>query len=492
MMKLPSFAPAVSLRRAFRPAYLGLAVLVLFCAIVGAAMPIYVNLMGGQASRLVAFPAALIFGLMLIYDRRMMLLAIIVTRASGDYFLTLTKFSLAGMQIGIGGLINAIVIIIAILLVFEKPGEVPRKAYVMWLPFLIVALLSIPISPDKSGAIRSWLGQISSFAIFVSAFHFVRTPEEFRKCVRLILWSALFPCFFGFVDIALHHGSAGDDGEGFRVASTFGHPNEFAFYLTLIIALAFYMIKTLPKKNYFRNSVALGAYMLLLFGMLILTKTRSAWFACILGFALYAVFFQPRYLLYMLVLGVLALFVPGVADRLADLDHGNQVSGYSKLNSFAWRVYLWESGLKWMTPAHYLFGYGFTSFKEFSPVFFPLAGKINWNAHSLYVQIIFELGAAGVATYFWIYYHALTRLKTMLKLDKLAAFTLIIIVINYLISSASDNMIDYLAFNWYLWFSVGIGFAYVRSQDPGVDKRDLPFGHPAGLAVRPRQDISYR
>jgi O-antigen ligase len=469
-----------SVRGLFRPAYLAIAALIAFCLLIGAAMPIYVGLMDGQPSRLVAFPAALIFTLLLLYDRKMTLLLIILTRASGDFFLSLTKFSLAGMQVGVGGLINAIVILIAILLVFEKPQEVPRKTYLMWAPFLLIALYGVVISPDKSGAIRSWLGQLSSFAVFIGAFHFVRSKEDFHFCLRVILYSAILPLLMGFFDVATHRVSAAgvDEGEGLRVASTFGHPNEFAFYLSMVVGLAFYKLKTLGKENRFRNSIFLTTYLLILLVMLVLTKTRSAWFATLLGFVLYAIFFERSYLIYIFGLGVVAMLIPGVADRLADLGHGNEVVTYARLNSFAWRVYLWQSGLNWMSIEHYPLGYGFTAFQFYSPTFFPIAGKTNWDAHSAYVQLLFELGGIGFMAYIWLYYKVLRQMVSMLRFDKLGAFTVIIVIVNYLICSASDNMFDYLAVNWYLWFTVGIACAYVRANPQPVVRRVPKFAPP--------------
>jgi O-antigen ligase len=165
-------------------------------------------------------------------------------------------------------------------------------------------------------------------------------------------------------------------------------------------------------------------------------------------------------------MGVIALFIPGVADRLSDLGQGNEVTTYAQLNSFAWRVYLWETALQWMTPIRYIFGNGLQSFKEYSPIFFPLAGKVNWGAHSVYVQWLFELGAIGILTYIWLYYGALRQLKKMLKIERLGAFFLIVVVLNFLLCAISDNMFEYLSFNWYLWFIVGAGCALVRFNEP--------------------------
>jgi hypothetical protein len=455
-----------SLRNPFQRSHLLLAGIVLAALFIGAALPLYVGLMEGKLGKLAAVPAVLLFSFLLIYDRKLTFVLIMLFRASGDIFLSFTRFSLGGRDIGVGGLINALIIGIALMLVFERPKEIPGKSVWMWWGFMLVSLASVFLSPTKPDAVRTWLTMVSCFAVFASSFHLVKTREDFLFCVKLVLWSSVFPVFFGFVDIALNHASGGPD--GFRVRSTFGHPNEFAFYLLVVLTLAFYRWKTMPVSKHGSNAarLVLSGYMLVVVGMLVLTKTRSAWLACALEFTVYAVLFERRYLIYMACLVLLAPFIPGVADRLGDLGKGNEVTTYAQLNSFAWRVYLWESALNSMRPVQYLIGNGLLAFKESSQEFFPLAGRVKWGAHSVFVQLIYEMGALGVASYLLVYYGALRQLVRMLKIDKLGAFFLIVIVVNYLICAISDNMLDYLTFNWYVWFPVGAGCALVRATLP--------------------------
>jgi len=195
-----------------------------------------------------------------------------------------------------------------------------------------------------------------------------------------------------------------------------------------------------------------------------LTQTRSAWIACFALFFAYGLFFERRYLLYMVVIPLFALLIPSVRERFLDLGAGNEVVQYAKLNSFAWRVYLWESGLKWMQSGKYLLGYGIDSFQHYSPTFFPLAGKTNFNAHNLYVQWIFELGALGLLAYLWLFGRVLWILRKMLSMNKLGGFVMIALVIQYLMVSFSDNLASYLAFNWYFWFVVGSACATVAAD----------------------------
>ncbi|NMM27756.1 MAG: O-antigen ligase family protein [Glaciimonas sp.] len=438
------------------------ATIILIAILVGLSLPAYVGAMDDSIARSMALPALLFLGLLLLYSRILLLMLILLFRSSGDVIFESTRFSLGAMQIGVGGLINVFVILIALLLVIEKPSIVPKKMLSMWVPFLILALAGVVISPVKGDAIRVLLALISYFAIFVSAFYVVRSPDDFKRCVRLILWSSVLPAMYALVDIALHGGTGGPNGA--RLQSTFSHPNIFAFYLTLVVSLGFYVLKSDTTTLSKSNRLVLTAYTFFMLALLMLTQTRSAWIACFSLFAAYGLFFERRYLLYLFLAPLFALLIPSVRDRLLDLGAGNEVVQYAKLNSFAWRVYLWESAFNWMRPANYLLGYGLDSFQHYSPTFFPLAGKTNFNAHNLYVQWIFELGALGLFAYLWLFGRLLWLLRKMLPINKLGGFILILLVIQYLMVSFSDNMAAYLAFNWYFWFIAGSACAVVAAD----------------------------
>ena len=435
------------------PRVFSVAALVLIAALVGLALPAYVGAMDANIARSMALPAVLLLGLLLLYSRIMLLMLIMLLRSFGDVFFESTRVSLGAIQIGVGGLINVFVILIALLLVAEKPSVVPKKVVAMWAPFLIVALVSVMLAPVKGDAIRACLALISYFAIFVSAFYLVRSQDDFKRCVRIVLWSSVLPALYALVDIAVHGGVSGPNGA--RLQSTFAHPNIFAFYLTLVVSLGLYVLKSTRYSLSGRNRLILTGYTFLMLALLVLTQTRSAWIACFSLFAAYGLFFERRYLLYLLVIPLLAMLIPSVRERLLELGAGNEVVQYAKLNSFAWRVYIWESGLNWMRPEKYLLGYGIDSFQHYSPTFFPLAGKTHFGAHNLYVQWLFELGALGLLAYLWLFARLLWLLKSLLPIDKLGGVIVISLVIQYLIVSASDNMVSYLVFNWYFWFVAG-------------------------------------
>lgn len=444
--------------QAMRPMrHMGPPLLALFAILVGVAVPGFVGAVDGSPAKALALPALLLLGMLLVASRMALLVGILLLRAFCDVFFDATRISLGATQIGLGFLVNIFVILIALLLVIEKPQQLPKKMFLAWLPFLLICVCGVVIAPGVAEALRVLLAQLSYCAIFVCAFYIVRTPEDFKRCARIVLYSSVLPLLYALIDIAVKGGVSGPNGA--RLQATFAHPNIFAFYLTLVIAVGFYVLKSDTYKLTQGQRIGLGGYVCLLLVMLLLTQTRSAWIACGAMFLGYGLLFERRYLVYMLVAPVLALMIPEVRDRVLDLGAGNEVKLYAKLNSFAWRQYIWESGLEWMQPSRYLLGYGIDSFAFYSPTFFPLAGKTHFGAHSMYVQWLFELGALGLGACLWLFGRVLWTLKGLAGSNRLGAFLLVVMVLQYLIVSASDNMAAYLAFNWYFWFMLGAGCA---------------------------------
>lgn len=70
-------------------------------------------------------------------------------------------------------------------------------------------------------------------------------------------------------------------------------------------------------------------------------------------FTIYALIYERKYLIYILMAPIVGFMIPEVRDRFMDLAQGNEVVNYSKLNSYAWRKLMWESGLNFMDISHY-------------------------------------------------------------------------------------------------------------------------------------------
>ena len=428
----------------------------------GVVVPGYVDALGDSYAKLMALPALIALTFLILFSRTTLLLLIVFLRATTESLFEASRFSIAGSQIGLGGLLHAFALLVAMMLLAERPGQFSRKILVVWVAFLAAIVFGAFNSPDPAVAIRLSLQWLSNFSIFLGAYLYVRTEDDFRSAVRLVLWSSIGPTVYGLVQFATGGGYDTSDA-GLRTNSTFNHPNIFAFYLTVVISLSLYVMKSTRFALGSTKRWMMGLYILVLIALLILTKTRSAWVATFTVFVGYALLFERRYLAYIVLAAVVGIFIPNVGERIFSLAEGGtqQISSYDQLNSFAWRVGLWRSALVWMTPEHYLYGYGLEAFKWFAPTFFDDSTHVHWGAHNVYVQLIFDLGVVGLLAVVWMYAQVLLEIRKLISWDKMGAYFLVMMVIEFLVVAYSDNMLDYQTYNWYLWFITGAGMALV-------------------------------
>lgn len=428
----------------------------------GITVAFYSALVNNSPLLMMALPLVMTLSLLLIVDKKNLVLIILLFRSSLDVLFQSSKFD-AG--IGLGALINAFIILIAILFIIERPKMLNRSVTSIWAAVLIVAFIEIFNAPALVPAIRLYLAFFSYFAVFIIACYLIRSKQDFNSCINIVLLSSILPVLYSFFEIATGIGNYSHD--AFRIKSTFTHANIFAFYLVLMLSLIFYRIKIGATQLTSGYKLLIYLYIAILLILLILTKTRSAWIACYLMFAVYGMYLNRKMLIYLILIPVVAFLVPDVRERLLDLSSGNEYIQYARLNSYAWRLLLWESGLNWMEAIRYPFGYGLGSFSYYSPIFFPLEGRKDWESHSLFVQWIFEAGIIGTTCLLWMFFKVIKTLHGGYVKEKTRTVVLLTLVAQYLAISYSDNIMYYLSFNWYFWFIIGAGCAVAVLQNEG-------------------------
>jgi len=443
-------------------------------AFAGVFASLFTAAIGPRVMLLAALPVAVALGLVLVLSWEMLLLLVVLFRTDLDPVLNLTKIGEGGAGIGLGGLMNALVIALLVLALFKKSETAWRELRVVWGPFLVMAIITVPGTPLLISAIKNNLDFISYAAMYILPIVLVKQKKDHDRWVKWVLWSAAGPVLYGLYQVATHQGfgSVDHEDEGFRIAGTFTHPNIYAFYLMLIACMLFSvyrggLIIVTPRVKRLLPIAIVTVLTLLLF-----TKTRSAWAATALFFLAYSVFIERKMLPWVLLAGLLALCVPEVRDRITDLATGNTHVMYQRLNSYAWRKLVWTSSLSYMTADHYILGYGRASFEYFSNIFFPLANGESPAAHSVYIQLLFESGIVGVLSFVWLLFSTAKRVLKLYKIDRIEAFLITMTIVQYALACYSDNMLDYLVFNWYFWFVAGLGTSLLWLKHQEKEVRD--------------------
>src|SRR5262249_28852291 len=112
-------------------------------------------------------------------------------------------------------------------------------------------------------------------------------------------------------------------------------------------------------------------------------------------------------LLVALPLAPFVLLVPTISDRMASLGPEATITfediqkGYTVVDSYVWRRLLWDRALADSENARIL-GKGLGMLGPNAHRFFPLAEHAI-EAHSAYIQSIYELGVLGLLSYIFLY-----------------------------------------------------------------------------------------
>jgi len=411
------------------------------------------NWSGADSNHILFLPIFIAGLLLLAINKELCLLLLILARAPIDPLLETIKLG----PVGGGAILNALVILIAAACLAEQNKENRQSSFLIWTPILLVMLISAARPINQFDGARGFLSFLTNFAVFLAPSLLQRCRDDQNYSIKVMLLSSIAPVAYAFLD--LYHGGY-TNSETERISSTFPHPNIFAFYLVLIISITFFTLKTNSKIISNSTRFFLWAYLAVMVVELALTKTRSAWAVLYFTLIAYGCFFERRYLLYSVALSLAAMLITPIQDRLLNLADARVFWNYGfAANSYEWRQILWASAWTWMPSSTIVLGNGLGSFMKLSPTFFPLAGRTEFGAHNVYLQLLFEEGLIGVASFIWLFFGLLKALYRDKSTEKLAIFLTTAIIAQYLFASYSDNMLDYLSFNWNFWFLCGTAYS---------------------------------
>jgi putative inorganic carbon (hco3(-)) transporter len=412
--------------------------------------------------------AAFFFGL------RTGLAALLLIRPLCDRIFELARFDVAGHAVSYGAIMNIVVICAMIWNIGPILHRVPRGLRTAWLPFLLMALVAVSYSPVQVDGLRKFLTYVSFAGMFALSFVVIRSERDFAFFLKVVVLSSVLPVLYGMFQTTSGIDWPLDD----RLQSTFSHPNIFAFYVLLVVGVIFFLLATERVRIGGHLRILLMLYLIPLLGVLIMTKTRNAWAGCLVLFLAYGVIYDWRVLILTLVLPVIALMVPGVLERLADLETGNYYIGGPAVavNAYAWRQILWDSAFVyiWRQP---ILGYGLDSFPFYSPFFFPLDRTTGTYAHSVYIQFLFETGFVGLICFLWIFFLCFSSTIRYWRLDWRGLAMTATMMAVYLICCSADNIFEYLSFDWCFWFTLGAIFAQLAAYRARRVAQRRPFGH---------------
>ena len=252
---------------------------------------------------------------------------------------------------------------------------------------------------------KASLGQAALyFALLMSYFpavNLVRSREWVKRAsVTLVTFSAFAAVvgFFQFFGGGFESGwldSSDFSGITVRITSTFENPNVYASYLLLVIPFA---LSELLKSRTPKKSVFCAVTLLLSAFCVIQTWSRGAWLGLCISLVLYFLMYSAKSLPYIAFGGALgalgvSFFSPNVSKRFMSI-------GNLSDTSVSYRISAWRGILK-MLRSDWFGGIGFgeSAFLNLYPMFAYSGATAVRHAHSLYLQIVTEMGIVGLLVF---------------------------------------------------------------------------------------------
>jgi putative inorganic carbon (hco3(-)) transporter len=264
------------------------------------------------------------------------------------------------------------------------PGSPLRRALCM---FVAAALISIVGTSNYGASSHELVRIVAAVMMFVVLEQLMLEPTKMRKMLRAVYLSAVFPLAFTLVDVFSGSPRAEVKGSFVRLLGPFNQSNNFARYLMLLIIFGAAIYPRLDRMN--RRILALLLSISSVF--LVLTYTRSALVATVLGLAVVGLLQEKRLLMGLLIAVALLVVVnPTFEARFTELGGSDSVLAVNTQNTLQWRFEQWAEILE-LSSANPITGTGLATTQRLT--------ENEKQPHNDFVRAYVETGIIGFLTY---------------------------------------------------------------------------------------------
>ncbi|GAA1247800.1 O-antigen ligase family protein [Oryzihumus leptocrescens] len=209
--------------------------------------------------------------------------------------------------------------------------------------FSLAGFVGLPGSSQPQASALEALRILSVVMMYVVLEQLITTPEMLRKVLTAAFAGLAFPLLYQTYTIASGHSASEVLGSFTRLTGPFAQANTFARYLAFMLVFG---VAILPHVSRRLQLVLLP--MLGLSGVyLVLTITRGALIAAVVGIVIVGVVQRSKVILGGVAVAVLAAAVvfPSVSSRFAELGTSATAGGGPTGNTLAWRINYWTEVL---------------------------------------------------------------------------------------------------------------------------------------------------
>lgn len=348
------------------------------------------------------------------------------------------------------------------------PGSRLRLALVA---FTLAGAVSLPGSAEPQVSALETLRISSVMMMFVVLEQLITNRRMLDKVLVAAYASLAFPLLytlFGFVG-----GSPPSELKGSftRITGPFSQSNTFARYLAFMIVFGVAVLPYLHR----RAKVAMAGVLALSTVFLVLTLTRGALVAAVIGVVAVAIAQRRTRLLAGFAVSAVALLivVPGLGARFAELGSSRDVGGAPTGNTLQWRIEYWTAVLP-LANSNPVTGIGLNMTQY----------RTNQakQPHNDFIRAYVETGLLGLTTYVAMLVALVTNALRAMRATTRGTFEHAVAsgslgtAICFILGSAAANVMSNVVSLWYL-----VAFAAAASF---VARRpDLPTGRRPHLSA---------
>ncbi len=319
--------------------------------------------------------------------------------------------------------------------------------------FVAACLFSVSGAVNRTAALSETARILAAVMMFVVLVKLVTTLAQVRR--------TLIACAVGFVaPVALGLAQASGGGGDFRsadlnrIVGTFLHPNTFGLFLTMFILLSAAVFRhcTRPAQWVLGTGIAVCA------GLLVLTYSRGAWIALVVGLLLVGVLQSRAILAWLFGAAVLLLIaVPSVAARVSDLG-GRTPTNNGSESSLVWRFQYWQEIWK-LNRDNPITGIGLKGTKYLTDQ--------NKAPHNDFLRAYVETGVLGLLAYVLVLLALAGIARQALRnaapgFPRGVAIGFTAVLTAYVLDSLADNLISEVVVLWYFYAAAACAYAVSR------------------------------
>lgn len=391
-------------------------------------------------------------------------LSILVLRTSADLFASEFSISLTDtINVNIASIFALLLITLSAILLFVKRRDLLRiPLLIPFGVFIIFTALTYIYSIDRDATFQETLRVLSIFLSFATSYVLcISIPTARKTIISTILLSAAIPLFFAVLQLVTDTGFSDNLGTDGRLFGTFKHPNSFASFLVIIIAILTYRV--FSKHTDHKNKNMSITLLFFTIGLMVLTFSRGGWFAVMIFFGIFSLLRAPKILFGIAIISVILFFTSQtVHDRIEDIYNPPADS------SIRWRVEQWKNALAaWQLSPTLGYGAGTeVAIHEREQGFY----SGNPYTHNDFIKALQETGVVGFVLFALVLITTLILLiSTSMQLpksnDKLFALVITLLFIAEIGFSMSSNIWRGTAVQWLLWTLIACALSLKTKKD---------------------------